>query len=69
MSTAEERAMALVRQVSELPDRTSPADQPDLLLVTGEELAALAEGVIADDRHEQAEASMLIRLTLKEARY
>ena len=29
---------AIIRDVCELPDRTSPEDQPEMMLVTGEEL-------------------------------
>ena len=31
----------IVRDVAELPDRTSPDDQPDMMLVTAEELQAI----------------------------
>lgn len=31
----------IVRDVAELPDRTSPEDQPDMMLVTAEELASI----------------------------
>lgn len=31
----------IVRDVAELPDRTSPADQPDMMLVTSAELTEI----------------------------
>lgn len=31
----------IVREVAELPDRTSPVDQPDMMLVTAKELSAI----------------------------
>jgi hypothetical protein len=31
----------IVKAVAELPDRTSPEDRPDMMLVTGDELAAI----------------------------
>lgn len=33
----------VLRDVAELPDRTSPEDQPDMMLVTGAELRAILE--------------------------
>lgn len=41
LKAARETADAIVRDVCELPDRTSPDDQPDMLLVTVEELHAI----------------------------
>lgn len=35
----------IVERVAELPDRTSPDDQPEMMLVTGDELAAIIETV------------------------
>lgn len=41
-----ERLIArIVLAVSELPDRTSPEDQPDMMLVTADELEAIVERV------------------------
>lgn len=34
-------AEKITRDVCELPDRTSPEDQPEMLLVTADELAAI----------------------------
>jgi hypothetical protein len=34
-------AEQVCRDVAELPDRTSPEDQPDMMLVTAEELAEI----------------------------
>ncbi len=34
-------AAKIVREVAELPDRTSPADAPDMMLVTADELRAI----------------------------
>lgn len=31
----------IVREVAELPDRTSPEDRPDMMLVTADELRAI----------------------------
>ena len=31
----------IIREVAELPDRTSPSDQPDMMLVTGDELRTI----------------------------
>jgi hypothetical protein len=33
----------IVRDVAELPDRTSPADQPDMMLVSADELRTILE--------------------------
>lgn len=29
---------AVIREIAELPDRTSPIDEPEMMLVTGDEL-------------------------------
>lgn len=34
----------IVREVAELPDRTSPDDQPEMMLVTAAELTAILAG-------------------------
>lgn len=34
-------AEEIVREVAELPDRTSPEDQPEMMLVTADELKAI----------------------------
>lgn len=51
MNPSDERLLieAIVRDVAELPDRTSPTDWPDAMLVTSDELG----GILAD-RLEQA---------------
>lgn len=53
---ARELADEFVRDVCELPDRTSPEDWPEALLITGEELhemlLAFARSVAADAREE-----------------
>lgn len=36
-----ERCAAVIVDVSELPDRNSPADEPDMMLVTGDELRTI----------------------------
>lgn len=32
---------AVIREVAKLPDRTSPADQPEMMLVTADELRTI----------------------------
>lgn len=53
---ARKLADEFVRDVCELPDRTSPEDWPEALLITGEELhemlLAFARSVAADAREE-----------------
>ena len=39
----EEVIRGVLQDVAELPDRTSPADWPDAMLVTAEELRAILE--------------------------
>lgn len=56
-------AELIVRDVAELPDRTSPDDWPEALLVTGEELHALivehfSAANIADTPSDQVDASI-----------
>jgi len=41
--TAMPLATAIIRDVAELPDRTSPNDQPDMMLVTADELRTILE--------------------------
>lgn len=43
----EEQIAACVRAVAELPDRNSPEDMPDMMLVTAEELAAILRAHIS----------------------
>lgn len=45
--TVEEIVAEIVRDVAELPDRTSPPDEPMMLLVTERELQEIAEIRIA----------------------
>jgi NTP pyrophosphatase (non-canonical NTP hydrolase) len=40
-------AEQIVREVAELPDRTSPEDQPDMMLVTADELAAIVRAALS----------------------
>jgi hypothetical protein len=40
-ASAELLACLIVRDVAELPDRTSPEDQPDMMLVTADELRSI----------------------------
>lgn len=48
--TPEERAWDLVRDVAELPDRSSPEDWPEAMLVTGDELHRLVVAAITEER-------------------
>ena len=41
--TASEIAAAIAQEVAELPDRTSPDDWPEAMLVTAEELMLICE--------------------------
>lgn len=41
-------ATAVIQEVSELPDYTSPEDNPDLLQCTVEELTAIVTGIVED---------------------
>lgn len=38
MSNLSEKIALIIRDVAELPDRTSPEDWPEALIVTGDEL-------------------------------
>jgi hypothetical protein len=40
-------AERVVRDVAELPDRTSPDDQPDMMLVTAEELKGIVINAVS----------------------
>ena len=52
MDTTEAVARAVVLSVSELPDRTSPDDWPDAMLVTAEELTdAVTTAITAYEAH------------------
>jgi hypothetical protein len=44
-------AEEIIREVSELPDRTSPADQPDMMLVTADELRGIILSNLAENDH------------------
>lgn len=41
-------ATRILNEVMELPDRTSPDDWPEAMLVTGEELVAIVKGVLEE---------------------
>lgn len=45
-----ERAAQVCREVAELPDRTSPEENADLMLVTAEELALIVARALANVR-------------------
>lgn len=38
----------IVRDVAELPDRTSPADQPEMMLVTQDELSEIIRRALCE---------------------
>lgn len=57
----------LVREVCELPDRTSPEDQPDMLLVTCQELEQLTQHYITDAETAAREAAILAERSRIEA--
>lgn len=40
----------IIRDVAELPDRTSPEDQPDMMLVTADELEAILDARLHENR-------------------
>jgi hypothetical protein len=40
----------VLQDVCELPDRTSPDDQPEMMLVTGEELETILENALTQAR-------------------
>lgn len=46
------RAALVCREVAELPDRTSPDDNADFMLVMGEELQPMVAQALADAREE-----------------
>src|SRR6267154_1918917 len=46
-SRMEEIAGNIVRDVAELPDRTSPGDEPETMLVTSNELEAIIKAELA----------------------
>lgn len=48
LAQAEQRADAIVRAVAELPDRTSPEDWPEVMLVTADELHSIIVRVLGD---------------------
>ncbi|MCG6203660.1 hypothetical protein LPW26_03340 [Rhodopseudomonas sp. HC1] len=47
----------IIEEVSELPDRTSPADQPDMMLVTADELEAILRDRLSFVFNETAQAA------------
>ena len=55
---AREREIAalIIRDVAELPDRTSPADEPHMMLVTMDELSAICVARIEAAWQREAEA-------------
>jgi hypothetical protein len=54
------RAALVCREVAELPDRTSPAENADFMLVTGDELQPIvAEALASVRRYWQAEIHKL----------
>lgn len=61
MSPAGRAAQQVVQQVQELPDRTSPDDWPDAMLVTSDELAKIVTEAISQAeeaaRREEREAA------------
>lgn len=61
-------ADAIILDVAELPDRTSPEDEPDMMLVTAEELRAIiARNLPADRYGEGIEAAAKVCDTLADA--
>ena len=44
----EKVADKIVREVAELPDRTSPADCPEMMMVTAEELKGIIKSALAE---------------------
>lgn len=44
---ARQAADRIIQDVAELPDRTSPEDQPDMMLVTADELRVIVETALA----------------------
>ncbi len=50
MSTHEVLIESILRRVAELPDRTSPEDWPEAMLVTHDELEAILVDVLQRDR-------------------
>ena len=49
--TAEEIAALIVREVAELPDRTSPDDWPEAMLVTADELTEIVRSILEGTSH------------------
>jgi len=39
----------IIRDIAELPDRTSPADQPDMMLVSADELRGILMFYLSDN--------------------
>lgn len=59
MKTPEQIADAICLEVCELPDRTSPDDWPEALLVTAEELHAICAALIRQRDREVYEAGQI----------
>lgn len=51
----EEIARQIVRDVAELPDRTSPADAPEMMLVTADELTGIVLDALLSQSHTAKE--------------
>lgn len=51
--TAEEIAALIVREVAELPDRTSPDDWPEAMIVTADELNEIVRAIL-ESNHDRA---------------
>lgn len=45
----------IVREVAELPDRTSPEDQPEMMLVSGDELRVILALALSPSRDKSGE--------------
>ena len=56
-------ANQVVREVAELPDRTSPDDMPDMLLVTAQELHDIVDA--ADSTRTKSSESLVAELREK----
>lgn len=57
----------IVRRVSELPDRTSPDDWPEAMLVTGDELQQVITAVLAEDAQHDAQQIATLQAQRDEA--
>lgn len=50
---AADYATRVIREVAELPDRTSPEDQPEMMLVSADELRTILSGIGTQISDEQ----------------